>query len=884
MKLSRLVLLASVTWVLAACGKSSPTVDQSSKLKKAAINISQIQLDNLAKSLNVRYHAFSNVETKCPDKDSIPVKHCFSAEITFTSPVELLANDWQIYYSQVYPVYASSSEELTLTHLNGDIHRITPTKKFSGFKANEAKKITIWIASTVISESELMPNYWINANGLTPKVIASTQTGVNSETLLETQPWVVPFDNINKQIKSAPNDINQYASAEWLYDHNADTKFDKQRVATSLIPTPSASQLLSNDIIDLSVGINVQYHQIEPQTISSALDRLAKLGVTENANGVPVTIRVDTSLTIPESYQLTTTRQQITITAADDDGAFYGVQSLAGLLLVDSLTVPSMKIIDQPKYKYRGQHLDVARNFHNKAMVFRLIEQMAAYKLNKLHMHLAEDEGWRIELPSLPELIQVGSHRCMDLSDKQCMQPQLGGAGAEQRDGYYTAQDYIDILTYAKRHHIEVIPSLDMPGHSRAAIKAMEARYQHFMEQENEVEATRYLLSDFDDKTQYRSIQNYQDNTINVCLESSYAFVDRVLDDLILLHNQANQPLTMYHIGADETAGAWVDSPACQALIANKNNEVNDVKHLGAHFIERVSNMVVSKGIAVGGWNDGLGETHVENMPKNVYSYIWGALPSGAHKMVSEQARRNWHVVLSIPDVLYFDFPYEVDPKERGYNWASRRIDSRNVFNFMPDNLPIHAEFRLDTLGRHYEINDTEQRNSQGEVTHKPLPQNFKVDGIQGQLWSETVRSEAQAEYMIFPRLLALAERAWSSASWQVPYNYQGAIYNNESGVFTEALKRQRDIQWRGFSNTVAQKELIKLDKLGVFYRVPTVGAKIIDGKLRMNSSLPGLTLEYQLADQKWQSYTQPVEVSLPVKVRARSANNERAGRSLVLN
>ena len=338
----------------------------------------------------------------------------------------------------------------------------------------------------------------------------------------------------------------------------------------------------------------------------------------------------------------------------------------------------------------------------------------------------------------------------------------------------------------ASKHHIQVIPSLDMPGHSRAAIKAMEARYHYYMNKENEVAAKRYLLTDFDDKTRYSSIQNYNDNTLNICMESTYAFVDRVLEDLKALHQQAEHPLALYHIGADETAGAWLESPVCQALIADKSNDFGDAKHLGAHFIERVSHMVASKGIAVGGWNDGLKETDVTKMPTNVYSYIWDALPWGAHKQVSEQAYRNWHVILSTPDVLYFDFPYQVDPKERGYHWASRRVTTRSLFNFMPDNLPIHAEFRLDTLGKNYIANDKPQMDKSGNIIHQPLPNNFSISGIQGQLWSETVRSDAQAEYMIYPRLLALAERAWHQASWQVPYNANGGQYSKGSNVFNQ--------------------------------------------------------------------------------------------------
>ena len=435
----------------------------------------------------------------------------------------------------------------------------------------------------------------------------------------------------------------------------------------------------------------------------------------------------------------------------------------------------------------------------------------------------------------------------------------------------------------ATAHHIQVIPSLDMPGHSRAAVKAMEARYHHYMKQENEVEAKRYLLTDLDDKTKYSSIQHYNDNTLNICMESTYTFVDKVLDDLKAMHQQAGQPLTIYHIGADETAGAWVESPVCQALIADKTNEVNDVKHLGAHFIERVSHMVNDKGINVGGWNDGLGETHANKMPENVYSYIWNPLPGGAHLKASEQAHRGWDIVLATPDVLYFDFPYQIDPKERGYKWASRRLTTRTLYNFMPDNLPVHAEFRVDTLGQNFSIDDQQQVDDAGKITHRPLPENFAIKGIQGQLWSETVRSEQQAEYMVYPRLLALAERAWHQASWQVPYNAKGQKYDVNSGSFTAALRDKRDAQWSSFSHIIGAKELAKLDLSGVFYRVPTVGAKIVDGKLSANIAIKGLPIEYREAGQDWLPYVQPTKVTQSVEVRARTTDNKRAGRTMPL-
>lgn len=860
------------------------------------LKLEQRSLDTLAKTLIVNYRFLSNIETNCPALNNKPVKRCYGAELILSNPSDNVIfgvdKAWQINFSQVYPTYASASADFNVQHLNGDINQITPTADFAGFKAGQSITIKLWIKSTLISESALMPNYWLAAPNLSPVVIESTKTLLDKDTGLEVQPYVVPFSDTEKQIKLSPQDANAYASPSWLYDHEKalTSTITQDQLTKAIIPTPK-SIVVDNAAarLDLAPGIRVSVDDhFAMQDIRAALDRLAFLNISVNQHSesaVPIAIHYSHEKPVDWRagyYQLSVGSNRIDITAHEGSGAFYALQSLASLITLGSTEIPLVNIVDQPHYRYRGQHVDVGRNFHDKAFIIALIKQMGAYKLNKLHLHLAEDEGWRLAIPSLPELTQVGGSRCMALSDTHCLQPQLGGAGATDRDGYYTVKDYQEILKIAKAHHIQVIPSLDMPGHSRAAIKAMEARYHDYMEQGNEVEAKRYLLTDFDDKTQYSSIQNYSDNTLNICMESTYAFVDRVLEDLKTIHQEAGVPLTLYHIGADETAGAWLESPQCQALI-EQSKSIAGKTHLGAHFIERVSHIIHDKGIGVAGWNDGLKETSVNQMPKNVYTYLWDALPWGAHKQLSEQASRNWRVVLSTPDVLYFDFPYQVDPKERGYHWASRRITTRSLFNFMPDNLPVHAEFRVDVFGRHFISDDTVQKDKQGKIKHQPLPKNFTVDGIQGQLWSETVRSEQQAEYMIYPRLLALAERAWHSADWQVPYNYHGKKYDKDTRAFSASQQKARDNQWLLFSHVIGQKELAKLDKAGVFYRVPSPGAKIVSGKLMTNTAIKGLPVEFKEQGKVWQPYQQAVKVTLPVEVRARTADNTRAGRKMVI-
>lgn len=871
------------TIALVGCSQDSSELVSNNK---QIPDITQAQLDNLAKELDIKYQFISNVETNCPDKAGEKVDHCYAAVIHVTNKEALLAKNWQLNYSQVYPMYAFESEQFNVEHLNGDIHQISPKAEFEGLVANKNYQIKLWMKATLITESAVLPNYWLSSDKLAAKVVSSTRTGIDPETLLETQPYVVPFSDLPKQIKSAANDINEYASASWLFNHNKDTKVDNSLLDIGIVPTPNKINVISTDsVLDISAGFNYDFIGTSSDKLSGVIKRISTLGIKRADNGALVSINVDKQNKLhPEGYQLTITTSGIDILASSDQGAFYALQSVASLYDLNQDKLPLVTIQDAPHYDYRGQHLDVARNFISKDFIITLIKQMSAIKLNTLHLHLAEDEAWRLELPSFPELTEIGGERCMDLSDKRCLQPQLGSADDQSRDGYLSINDYLEILKVANQHFVEVVPSLDMPGHSRAAIKAMEARYYHFMKQEDEVAATEYLLSDLNDKTEYRSIQNYTDNTINVCKESSYRFVERVLDDLIGMHESADHPLTTYHIGADETAGAWIDSPECQALVANPNNDVHDLEHLGAHFIERVAHIVANRGILPAGWNDGMSETRVERMPQKAASYIWGALPWGAHQQLSEQAYRGWDVILSVPDVFYFDFPYEVDPKERGYHWASRRIDSRNVFNFMPDNLPIHAEFRVDTLGQPFEIDDRLQKDKEGKVSHKPLPPRYKVKGIQGQLWTETVRSNRQASYMLFPRIFGLAERAWHKPEWAVPYNYQGDVYNQQTSKFNEDKRILQQQDWQLFSNNLSQKQLPKLEKEGIFYRLPTVGGVIKEGILHANVSLPGLPIEYKpQSSDHWLPYAEPIAVDGSVIIRARSYDGKRAGRSLTV-
>jgi len=876
-KLLALLITASTT--LMACEQASTTnaSEETAAHVEAGLNkATQINLDNIASSLNVKYKVLTNIPSDKCDKNKADGL-CFEVELSFTASQAIQSHTWDIHFSQIAPIQSFESEEFSVAHINGDLHKISLKDTFKGFKAGETKTMLFRAMFWSLSESDAMPNYIISANNLEPRVIDSTKPYVDSETGLEVLPYVVPFTDYNKQFKRSKSDSTQWLNSQTLFERNAKLAESKLDVSKVIIPTPkSVVYDKNNGMLDLSSGINVDYGNVKEADVTAAVERIVNLGVNNNAEGKPLSLSiVEDKNKMIGSYQLAITNNGIEVVGVDPSGVFNGLQSLSSLITLGSTKVPLLVAVDEPLYEFRGLLIDVARNFHDKEFILAMLEQMSAYKLNKLHLHLGDDEGWRLEIPSLPELTEVSGARCFDLKDEQCLVSQLG-AGVDKTsevNGYYSVADYQEILKAASARHIQVIPSLDMPGHSRAAIKAMAARTKKYEIAEQNDKAQQFNLYDKNDPTVYSSVQFYNDNTINVCLESSYDFVTEVMTQVKQIHQDAGQPLTRYHIGADETAGAWIESQACKDFIANNDKGVKDMSELGAYFIERVASILSELDIETAGWSDGMEHTRKENMPEIVQANAWDALFWNGHNKVHQLVNRDWQVVLSSPDVLYFDFPYEADPKEHGYYWASRHTNTEKVFQFMPDNLPIHAEFWRDRQDNAYEADDTKT----------PLKAGNRFLGLQAQLWSENTRTDNVAQYKIFPRLFAVAERAWHLADWAVPYNYQGAKYTKDSGVFTEDNKLKRDQQWAIFANAIGQKALPKLENDKMFYRLPTVGAMIQDGKLYANIAFPGLAIEYQEENGKWLHYQKPVAVKGKVNVRSISFDGHRKGRSVAV-
>jgi hexosaminidase len=511
--------------------------------------------------------------------------------------------------------------------------------------------------------------------------------------------------------------------------------------------------------------------------------------------------------------------------------------------------------------------LDISRNFHGKTSILKILEVMANYKLNKLHLHLTDDEGWRLEIPGLEELTTFGSKRCYDTG--MCLAPQIGSGATTTTSGsgFLTVKDYQEILQFAKSLHIEVIPEFDMPGHSHAAIKAMEYRFQQYNASSNEKvrkDASKFLLVEPDDPSKYFSVQMFRDNAINPCLNSTYNFIEHVLSALVKLHKDIS-PLKLFHMGGDEVArGAWINSTACQKLTAQNK----DIDSLKKYFTNRLSEITAKYNISFAAWEDGLIESNTifnktELSKGSVYSYAWDNVWEwGAFDRAYRLANAGYKTVLAHATHLYFDMPYEPDPEERGYYWATRYTDCKKTFGYMPDT--VYDNVKEDRLGKPLNKNELcEKQNSCPSLLKKS-----NIIGIQGQLWSETVRTEDQLFYMCFPRVLTVAERAWHKAEFEKD---------------EKSREEKLNMEWQAFANMLGYQELRKLDEMGVYYRVPLPGAKIESGRLVASSAFPGLKVEYKTSGS-WQEYSLPVSiVSGNVKLRTRSADGKRSSREIEL-
>lgn len=413
-----------------------------------------------------------------------------------------------------------------------------------------------------------------------------------------------------------------------------------------------------------------------------------------------VSLILDAGLQIPaEGYSLSVTNDGIVLRGSTSQGLFYGVQSLIQLIPGEpEPRVAAVEIDDAPRFGWRGLLLDVSRHFFTIGEVKKMIDEMTLYKFNLLHLHLSDDQGWRVEIKSLPELTKTGAWRVPRTGlwwDRECAQP---GEKATY-GGFYTQDEIRDLVNYAKERHVDILPEIDVPGHSLAAI----ASYPWL--------SSTQLNYTVNPGCKFYTIE---DNSLCAGRETTYEFLDKVFTEIAQLF-----PFEYIHIGGDECyKGFWKNCPECQKRM--QDNNLKDLDELQSYFIKRVEKILEAKGKKLMGWDEIL----EGGLAPNASVMSWRGMKGGI-----EAAQSGHKVVMSPTTYCYLDL-YQGDPA----------IEP-----------PTYSMLRLKTV---YEF--------------EPVPEGVDpalILGGQGNLWSESVPTFRHAEYMLWPRSLALAEVLWSPAA-----------------------------------------------------------------------------------------------------------------------
>ncbi|MGI8812644.1 MAG: family 20 glycosylhydrolase [Pyrinomonadaceae bacterium] len=403
---------------------------------------------------------------------------------------------------------------------------------------------------------------------------------------------------------------------------------------------------------------------------------------------------------INDGYTITINDKRIVLESATDAGRFYALQSLLQMFEKrdgEVVSVPNAVITDSSRFRYRGMHLDVGRHFMPMSFVKKYIDLMSQYKFNYFHWHLTEDQGWRIEIKKYPKLTEIGSKRPESVKERN-LSPYIGdGVPVE---GFYTQDEIRDVVAYAKARYITVIPEIELPGHSSAALAA----YPELgckQDYKYKVQTTWGIFKE-----------------VYCPTEKTFQFLEDVLTETIALF-----PDSPYiHIGGDEVLkDFWKDSPEVKELMTKGN--LKDEHEVQSYFVRRMEKFINSKGKKIIGWDEIL----EGGLAPNATVMSWRGMKGGI-----EAARSHHDVIMTPSDFVYFD-----------YGQGDPAYEPLNIGSYVP-------------LSKVYSFDPVPKELSPDETKY--------IIGGQGNVWTEYMASPEKVEYMVFPRMLALAEKLWSPA------------------------------------------------------------------------------------------------------------------------
>lgn len=692
-----------------------------------------------------------------------------------------LPKEGRIFFSLRYHSKNLKSSDATLEHINGELFTL------SGFdlKAGETKKVEFSGERKVANFQDVPSGFFY--------------VGADDKPI-----------EIERKVKRPEIEFpTEYAAS---YDS---TKWMGEQIVPS--PMQEGHNYAEVSINKETVIVADKEFDNEVKYFINEIEKLTGYKIKSGGDAKPAhRISIKKKAGAPESYTLNIgTTSGIAITAADPAGAFYAMQTLKQLFpsgvwsnKTDAINLSlGVDIKDQPRFPVREFMLDVGRNFESKQNILRLLEVMSLYKLNTFHFHFNDDEGWRLEIPDLPELTDIGAARGYPYESNERLQPSYGSGPTEGNHfgtGFYTREDFIEILKYATERHIEVVPEIESPGHARASIKAMESRYNRLMREGKKDEAEQYLLHDINDQSVYTSAQLFKDNAMNPALPSVYNFIDKVIVELKKMYGEAGAPLNTIHMGGDEVGkGAWEKSQ----LLNGKHP-----KDIYADFFVKTNDLLIKHGLKITGWEEMIMDNpEIEATERKVidnkkykdaglaFDAWWDIY--GQQDMAYPIANAGYKVVLTPFDYYYFDLAQAPGFDEPGDAWIGY-LSLQKTFSFTPfdlyDSYPLGINYNEIEKDRY---KNKERLTAQGKKN---------VLGLQAALWAENMTYDGYMEYQILPRLLALAERAWAPER-----NWESETGDKRSEHF--------EADWSSFMMKLHRHQLPVLDHYngGYKYRKP---------------------------------------------------------------
>ena len=476
--------------------------------------------------------------------------------------------------------------------------------------------------------------------------------------------------------------------------------------------------LPNNVVIDAGIQPEVQWvTTFLKQKLSAPTGRTVIVSNASPTASIKLVINKQANATIgKEGYQLSVTPKEVVIKANQPAGLYYGAQTLMQLFPkeIESATLvqnikwqaPSVEITDYPRFGWRGLMFDVSRHFFTKDEVKTFINDMVRYKYNILHLHLTDDEGWRIQIKSLPKLTEVGAWNVKkegyfgNFSKPEANEPRNYG-------GFYTHEDIKELVQYAKERFVNILPEIDVPGHSLAAI----ASYPDLSCTEG---ADKYVVRSGEqimDWSRGAPPIALVDNTLCPANEKVYTFLDKVMTEVAQLF-----PFEYIHVGGDEAPhNYWEKNSAIKALM--KKEGLKTMEQVQGYFEKRLEKIVLSKGKKFMGWD----EIMEGGLAPSAAVMSWRGMKGGI-----EAAKMGHEVVMSPTTFAYLDY-MQADPIIETRIYASLRLNKAYEFEPLPDS--VDAKF---------------------------------IKGGQGNLWTEQIYNMRQAQYMVWPRGMAIAESVWS--------------------------------------------------------------------------------------------------------------------------